>query len=236
MPEIAASGHHNSELLLSVAEQLKLPLLQIAREAELSQLTQADALPSIRSTADSALQLLDSFMLGLQLQQSDYQLAMEPVSVSAVLYDTSQRLTSVAKRYGVGLDIHIAGRYGTVMAHRQALEAALVSLGTSIIEALPAEQQAPIQLQLATHRCRYGIVAGLYAATNDIHSDMLVRGRKLQGKARQPLAGLTHTSGAGVFIADTILQAMQLTLKVSRHNGLHGFGVVLPANQQLQLV
>lgn len=236
MADTQEGGHHNDELLLTVAEQLKLPLLQIARDAELAQLTQADALQSIRGTADSALQLIDSFMLGLRLQNSDYQLAVEPVSVSAVLYDTSQRLSAIAKRYGVALDIHIAGRYGTVMAHHQALEAALVSLGTSLIEALPAEQGTPVQLQLATHRCRYGIVAGLYAATNDLHNDILTRGRRLQGKARQPLAGLTHTSGAGVFIADSILQAMQLTLKVSRHNGLHGFGVVLPANQQLQLV
>ncbi len=226
----------SEQLLLTVAEQLKLPLLHIARSAELAQLHGTNDLATIRATADNALQLLDNFLLGLQLNATEYQLQLEPVSVSSVLYDASQQLSNIAKSYGVELDINIAGRYGTVMAHREGLQAALVSLGSSLIESLPAGQNQQLKLQLATHRCRYGIVAGLYTKTEALHADMLVRGRQLQGQARQPFAGLTHATGAGIFIADAILQAMQLQLKISRHHGLHGFGIVLPPNNQLQLV
>jgi hypothetical protein len=47
---------------------------------------------------------------------------------------------------------------------------------------------------------------------------------------------LTHTSGAGIFVADTILRSMRLNLTASRHRQLYGLGTVLQSNHQLQLV
>ena len=76
-----------------------------------------------------------------------------------MLYDTGQQLDALAKSYGVELELNIAGRFGPVLAHRQGLQAALVSLGAALIEALPAQDAPQLKLQLATHRSRYGIVA-----------------------------------------------------------------------------
>jgi hypothetical protein len=134
------------------------------------------------------------------------------------------------------LELSIAGRYGPVLAHRQGLQAALVSLGAALIEALPAQESPQLRLQLATHRSRYGIVAGLYADTKQLSNEALQRGRELQRHSRQPLMNLTHTSGAGIFVADTILRAMHLNLRASRHRRLYGLGTVLQPNHQLQLV
>jgi hypothetical protein len=226
----------SQELLLSVAEELKLPLLQITRQAEQGQLSGQTDLASIRATADSALHLLDNYALGVRLQMEPVQLDAEPVSVSSVLYDTGQQLDALAKSYGVELELNIAGRYGTVMAHRRGLQAALTSLGAALIEALPALEAPQLKLQLATHRSRYGIVAGLYTDTNRLTNQALQRGRRLQRRSRQPLTGLSHTNAAGIFVADTILQAMRLRLRASRHHRLYGLGTVLPPNNQMQLV
>jgi hypothetical protein len=226
----------SQQLLLSVAEELKLPLLQIARQAEQGRLTGATDLLVIQATADSALRLLDSYALGVRLALEPEQLALEPVSVSSVLYDTGQQLNALANNYGVELELSIAGRYGPVLAHRQGLQAALVSLGAALIEALPAQENPRLRLQLATHRSRYGIVAGLYADTKQLSNEALQRGRELQRHSRQPLMNLTHTSGAGIFVADTILRAMRLNLRASRHRRLYGLGTVLQPNHQLQLV
>jgi len=236
MTRQAESSILSQQLLLSVAEQLKLPLLQIARQAEHSHLGGHIDPANIQATADSALQLIDNYILGVRLSLDPYQLDIEPVSISSVLYDTGQQLDSLAKSYGVGLELNIAGRYGPVMAHRQGLQAALVSLGSALIEALPAMESPQLKLQLATHHCRYGIVAGLYAETESLSSETLRQGRRLQGRARQPLAALTYSSGAGVFVADAILQAMRLSLKVSRHHRWYGLGTVLQPSAQLQLV
>lgn len=226
----------SQQLLLNVAEQLKIPLMQIARSAEQGQLTGKTDLTAIQSTADTALRLLDSYALGVRLSLEPQLLQLEPVSVSSVLYDTGQALDAMAKSYGVALELSLHGRYGPVMTHREGLEAALVSLGSALIEALPAMEGPQLTLQLATHRSRYGIVAGLYADTKQFTAKTLQKGRLLQATTRQPLIGLTHTSGAGIFVADAILTAMQLNLTASRHSKLYGFGTVLQPNPQMQLV
>lgn len=226
----------SQQLLLSVVEQLKLPLLQIARQAEQARAGGQADLPGLQATADNALQLLDNYALGVRLSLQPHQLDFEPVSVASVLYDAKQELQGLARSYGVDLELNIAGRFGPVMAHRRGLQAALVSLGTSLIEALPALEHRQLRLQLATHHCRYGIVAGLYAETERLSSETLKKGRALQGRSRQPLPNLSHSSGAGIFVADAILGAMDLRLRTSRHHRLYGLGTVLQPSHQLALV
>jgi hypothetical protein len=236
MADSGSAPNLSQDLLLSVADELKLPLMQIARLAELGRLNGEADLKNIQATADSALRLLDNYVLGVRLALEPKELAVEPVSIASVLYDTGQQLDSLAKSYGVSLELNVTGRLGTVMAHRQGLQAALTSLGSALIEALPALESSQLKLQLATHRSRYGIVAGLYADTERLTDTALERGRKLHGNSRQPLTNLTHTSGAGIFVADTILRAMHLKLHASRHRRLYGLGTVLPANNQLHFV
>ncbi len=227
----------SQRLLLSLAEQLKLPLLQIARRAELQALGETVDVAAIQATAEAALRLVDSYVLGVQLADTSQQaMALEPVSVSSVLYDTAQQLGGVARFYGVHLELSIAGKYGPVLANREGLQAALTSLGMSLIEALPALDSGQLTLQLGAHRTRYGIVAGIYSDTASLTAESLRTGLNLCGTSRQPLVGVSHSSGAGVFVADAILQAMQLKLQPTRHNRLHGLGAVLQANNQLQLI
>lgn len=230
----------SQQLLLSIAEELKLPLIQIARQAEQAELKGQTSLLHIRTVADSALKLLDNYSLGVRLALEPERLMPESVSVSSVLYDTGQQLDALAKSYGVTLEMNVAGRFGPVLAHRQGLQAALVSLGAALIEALPAQTTdkpgSQLRLQLATHRCRYGIVAGLYADTKQLSNEALVQGRRLQHRSRQPLINLSHANGAGVFVADTILKAMRLNLRASRHHRLYGLGTVLKPNRQMQLI
>ncbi len=226
------------QLLLSVVEQLKLPLINIARYAELANYQSGSVdFNTISITADATLQLLDSYILGIQLAGQEAELfEIEPVSVSSVLYDTGHQLEPIAKAYGVQLDLHIDGKYGPVMAHRRGLQAALVSLGYTLVEALPAMEAPQQRLELSAHRCRYGIVAGLYCETEQITTQALRLGKQLYGRARQPLGEISHTSGAGIFVADALLQGMKSQLTVSHHRKMQGLGAVLPLNPQLQFI
>lgn len=228
----------SQQLLLSLAEQLKLPLLQIARRAELGQLqSSTDSLPHIQTVADSALKLLDSYVLGVQLATQEVGFfEAEPVSISSVLYDAAAELAPLAKAYDVTLDLQIDGKYGPVTANRRGLQAALVSLGFALIEALPALETSQLRLQLSAHRCRYGIVAGLYSDAQQLTTDALRQGRKLYGQARQPMTGFAPGSAAGIFVADALLHGMDSELTVSKHRKLYGLGAVLQPNPQMRLV
>lgn len=228
----------SQELLLSLAEQLKLPFLQIARQAELATLIpDTNSLDQIRVTADSALKLLDSYVLGVRMATEEELLfETEPVSISSVLYDVGSELAPLAKAYDIRLDLRLSGKYGPVAAHRRGLTAALVSLGSALIEALPAIETSQLRLQLSAHRCRYGIVAGVYCDAQQLTTDALRQGRRLAGRARQPMTGLAAGSAAGVFVADALLHGMNSELTVTKHRKLYGLGAVLQPNPQMQLV
>ena len=224
-------------LLTGLAEQLKVPLLQIARRAELMSLGHDVDPATLQATAEAALRLTDSYLLGVRLAQDGQQsLALEPVSVSSVLYDTAHQLSGLAKFYGVNLELSINGKHGPVLTSREALQAALTSLGMALIEALPALDAKQLTLQLGAHRSRYGIVAGIYSDTQIVSPRSLRLGHELQGSSRQPLVAGSHASGAGVFLADAILQGMGLGLTTTRHHRWYGLGAVLQPNRQLSLV
>lgn len=239
--DIGLDGDRYGRLFLAMAEELKLPLQHIARQAELQQLQpnagQAVGLQDIQASADMTLQLLDSYLLSLRLSlQPDTSLQLEPVSLSAVLHDTAAELQHIADNYGVNLTLHVKGRYEPVLANRQALQSALVALGYAVIEALPATGVKRQHLQLATHRTKQGIVAGVYGELDALTPQLYRRARQLHGHVRQPLVGTLPGSGAGVFVADAILAAMAARLRVGRYMKLPGFAVTLPASEQLQLL
>ncbi len=229
----------SEQLFLSLAEQMKLPLLQILKQAELGALlgTANQQLGQVRVNADVALKLIDGYLLSMRLAaEESYNIEQESVSISSVLYDAAQELHPIAQLYGVTLELSLGGKYGPVTAHRQGLQSALVTLGYALIEALPATNAPQLKLELAAHRCRYGIVAGLYADVDRLTAEALRQGRRLVGDTRQPLPALSHSGGAGVFVADAILNAIGARLKVSHHNSRSGLGTVLQPNPQLQLI
>lgn len=225
------------KLLVNVAEQLKLPFIQIINEAQLAQISKNANLSTIETSAKSALKLLDNYLLGLKLSEQKLKLEQEPISVSAVLYDSAEMLKNMAKLYQVELELNIAGKFEPVLGHKKGLESAIVSLGSSLIEAIgSAGSTGKVKLQLASHRCRYGIVAGVYAGNSEITTEVLRQGRKLYSRARQPLPKLVYSAGAGIFVADSIFRAMSLNLRASRHHRLYGLGAVLKPSHQLQLI
>ncbi len=225
-------------LLAALAEHIKLPLLQIARRSELARTSdqQQTHLEAIQLTADTALQLLDNYLLSTQLAHMP-ELELEPVSVASVLTETAHQLARLAERYQCELEVHLSGRYEPVLVHRAGLQAALTSLGYVFIESQPApvNGKRPV-LKLAAHRGKTGIVAGIFTGVEGMSSDMYRRGHQLYGRARQTLPELTAGNGAGVFVADALLTSMSAHLRVARHQSLTGLAATLAPSHQLELI
>ena len=228
-----SASEPRERLLVALAEQLKLPLLQIARDAELSGNAKSNALSrqTISKTADVALRMIDGFILSVMPAQKELQL--EPVSVSAVLQDTAHRLNVLAKQYDCDLELSLSGKYGPVMANKQNLEAALTMLGYAFIEAQPADHKRR-QVILAAHKSPKGLVTGIFGSQNELTSEMFRRAKALYGTAKQPLTSFSPVNGAGVFIADSLLQAMASGLHPARHNKFQGLAATLLPSYQLK--
>jgi hypothetical protein len=228
-----------STLLLSVAEQLKQPLLYIARSSELGLMDEAidhaTLLRQIESHAAMALRLVDSYMLGMDILQTRADLELESMSLSSLLTDIAHELTPLARQYDVELELGIDGRYGPVMSHPAALRAALHSLA-SVIVALPMGETRGAIMRLGAHRGQAGIVTGVY------HSAMarLPQARDLLGGGRdgrrQPLTEIGGGSAAGVFVAQYLFDSMRSPLQLHRHHGLQGFAAPLQLSKQLALL
>ena len=112
-------------------EQIKTPLLHIARQAELASSGRSvlDS-SSISNIADMAIKLIDSYLLSLPvLDQTELQL--EPVSLAAVLQTTADNLSGLAKLYDCEVELNITGRFAPIMSQQKQLEAAFTMLGFS---------------------------------------------------------------------------------------------------------
>src|SRR4051794_1206920 len=103
----------SERLFLSLAEQMKLPLLQIVRQAELGVLTNdgMEQLARVQVNADVALKLVDGYLLSMRLAAEEHSvIEQESISISSVLYDTAQQLHPIAKLYGVDLELSLDGK------------------------------------------------------------------------------------------------------------------------------
>lgn len=227
------------QMFLSLAEQLSHPFTQISRLAELAgddgAATAALRWQTVQAVADSSLQLVESYALSLRVQGHVTPLAIEPVTVSSLLYDTAAALEPFAKQYGVKLELEPGPRVQPIMADRTVLQSAMASLGQVFVLA-QAEADEPAAVRLAAHRSRYGVVAGLYGNMPGLGVDSLRRARALQGRARQPLQKLVSGPATGVFVADSLLKALSAHLHVARYHNMTGLAATLTPSQQLQLV
>lgn len=217
-------------LLDALAEQLKEPLVYIAREAELAAITSdVSALKRVQFSATTGLQLIDSFLLSTEL--SDQQsFELEPISISATLYDIAEELLPLARQQDCELRVTLAGRYGPIMAHGPSLRAAFRLLGQSFLSG-----QATA-VELGAHRSIKGIVAGVFSNQPGLSTDVYQRGRALFGTARSPMPGMRASAGAGVFVAESLLGSSAARLKAAKHNKQQGLAVTLRPSLQLQLI
>lgn len=238
--DISVVGDYDSRsrLLRTLAEELKLPLMQIARSAELARLTgNPKEIQQAEVLADTTLKLLDSYMLSTQTMLGQQTLHLEPVSLSATLYDAAQYLYKLAKLYDCDVELSVKGKFGLVMAHPGALESAMMSLGYSFINAISGlEKKDSAQIILSAKRGRQGVATGIYTSNQELGSALMQQAKALYGVARQPMAELTHASGAGVMVADSLFDAMASQLKVAKTRQTSGLVATLLPSQQLALL
>lgn len=234
------AGGGSADILRSVAEQLKAPLAVISRQAELAQALDSaeavDDLLAVQVQASAALKLVDAYLLGLGLAQGQEALDLEPVSLPSVITSAAHDLYDLARQHNVELEVQIAGKYGPVTASQRGLKAALTSLGYGLVEAA-SEETSHRTLTLAVHRTPHGLVAGMYGRQyRELEADEWRTALRLCGRASQPFTALSAGSGAGLFVADSIMRFMDSRLRVGRHNKEVGLAATFLPSPQLTFI
>lgn len=226
------NNRQEEPLFRALTEQLKSPLIQIANEAELGlRKPTADAatLNQIKQTASQTLKFIDAYLLSRQQQT----LELEAVSISAVLYDAAELLRPLAKQQGCDLDIRVDGRYGPVMAHKEGLQTALVTMGQSLIQ---ADSSPRPKVTMALYKTSTGLATGIFGASDEWQAGAL---RKALASAQTIFGQKSQQAslgGTGLQIARDIVVRMASQLQVVHHHKLTGVVANFPPSSQLRLV
>lgn len=206
--------------------------MQIARSAELSITEgQLQNYSSVSSTADMALRLIDSYILSIMPVQD--QLPLEPISVSVVLQEAAHRLQIIADEYNCQIEVKVCGKYGPVMANRENIDAAYTMLGYALLQAQKIEDK-PKKILLVARKNSTGLAVGVFGSQDKFSSENIRNARDLYGVAKQPLSSVMASGGAGIFIADTLLQAMHAPLHNAKFQKLNGLAATLLPSYQLR--
>lgn len=223
-------------VLRNVAEDLKTPLLRIVSGLQLNRLEGLNDTRDVETVADAALRLLDSYILSTQCYAGQQQLPLEPVSVQAAIYDSSQYLAKLARLQGYEAEFRIQRNIGLAMAHQQALMGALTGIAYSLLYNKEHSKTTKQRLIFRLRTTRQGIDAGLFSEGFQISAEGLQSLRALRGSARQLTPDFAHGSSAGIVIADKLLNAMGSELRPARFGRLSGLSLTLVPSRQLSLI
>lgn len=216
--------------LRALAYELKNPLINIARRAELAD---ESTFTQIQQTAEQTLALIDNYLLHAQTEYGQTRLDLSPTIMGSVLYDVSVQMRSQADSYNAEFIIDDR-THEPVMTHRQALTSVLTVFGQTLLGVSSAKKRQKIILR--GYKTRQGnLGVGLFTDFK-VSQDDLERALLLQGKAHMPLSQIESSSHASLAIADGLCRAIGGAMTVKHMGGLSGLATELPRSEQLALV
>jgi K+-sensing histidine kinase KdpD len=227
-----------AKILRNVAEDLKTPLTRIFYSAEYNRLNKIIDDGLIEVSAKTAIDIIDSYIYSSQLEYSNCQLKLEPVSLSVAISDAVFRLKNFAKFENCYLETkYPTPKSNLVMAQKSALETAIWSLCYSFILASDQSSGNKLsQIQLFTKIKKGGILVSLFGSNVSVGIDELNRARSLIGESRNLITGLRFGTSAGIVVADRLLNAMGSSLISVKEDGKRGLGTILLPSKQISLL
>ncbi len=225
MQEYSDDSHR---LFKALAEQLKLSLVQIIRQNQVSEMPDL----IVTTTASMGLKFIDGFLLSSE-NFDQKSLLFEPVSIGSVIYQAASDVAPYAEMYGCKLRIDMPKKLQPVMTSRESLRLALSSMVSAFAEANQAHDS---EIVITAYKSSEGIVTGVYSEQMDISAEDLMRALSLKGSSRQPLSQVSASPSVGVFIANAILTKIAAPITASKHNHLKGLSTILLPSRQLKLM
>lgn len=228
-------GQHGFGILYNIAEDLKVPFFRIL--TQLSVKNHQDYHNHAQIIADSALKMLDSYLISTQVYIGQQQFVIEPVSAHAIIYESGQQLSKLARMHNFEIELDIQRSIGQVMANYHALQSAIISVAYSFLynyNYVHGKNKNTLLFSLRSKK--QGAEIGIFSSDNHISADSLQRMRRLRGLARTPLPEFSHGSSGGLMIADDLFYGMNTQMYAGKMNNLRGIKAVLLPSKQLSLL
>ena len=226
-----ASNPQSEDMTLrALAFELKNPLINIARLAELGETNSHD---DIQQIAEQSLVLIDGYLLNAQTEYGQTMLELEPTSLGSVLYDVSNRLRTQASQHNASLRLDDRTQE-LVMTHRHALTSVLSVFGSTLIGY--GETIDHREIVMRGYKTRSGKIGiGLFSEVK-ITQDDLRNALDLQGRAHMPLSRVNGNLHVSLSIAEGLCKAIGGAMTVKHMGRLSGLATELPRSEQLAFV
>ena len=226
-------GTAEDSLFFALAQDLKTPLTRIAYKAQLG--TKDKNSLDIQHIATSTLSLLDAYLLGAQ---KNTQLALEPVSPSAVMQDAAQDLAVYAKRFSCQLQLDVPSHSGYILTNRSALKAAVAAIAKVFIDAQDLLDTPERSIRLSAYKTGKGFSVGVFHSGSDklLTTQLFSRAKSHVGTAARPFVGLASGAASQLFVAEQLLSALHTNLRVAHRGNMNGLAIDVIISAQMQLV
>lgn len=224
----------NTQLLGSLARELKNPLILMARQAELEGLNSGDpTYLSIKNTAEQTLKLIDSYLMLAQAEYGQVKLPLETVGVGSIIYDVMEEFRPIAKQQQISLvsDIHDQ----IVMTNSNGLKAALWCLLNMALESVVDGQKSG-QIIVSSKKLKKNTVSVSVLGDLEVNRSEIQSARSLQGYSHLAMALHSKSSGIHLAIAELFANSVGDGLHVASHGARKGLSLRLNKSQQLQLI
>lgn len=214
-------------MLETVIEQLRSPLMQIHLLSQNGEIKS-----DINLLTLSLIDLLDNMQIASSINRQQLEMPMEPINLLVIAEDTAHKLAASAAMHDINLQIRSARRQ-PVLANRDFLRRAYESMTSSIIDLSKNNEGTTITLRAdeIDGATRFGV----YASGVDFAAQDLRTLRKLFGHTARPMARVTTSPAAQLYIADRLLRSMGARLRTSIASHERGLATVLPLSRQLSM-
>jgi hypothetical protein len=223
-------GAEMSDIERSLAHDLKHPLLNIARQAELAEF-RPETLKHIQQTAEQTLMLLDSYLLSAQGEYGQTHLDLSPVHAGALFYDATRQL----ERHGIvrvdetKLDIRESE---PIMSHPLALTSLLSMFGMIVRDINDGKNSLVLRSYKGTEgKIGLGIFSAQRLTQRDVDYAL-----EMRGQVQMPLTRISNKHGSTLSIADNLCKALGGELLVKKMGRLSGLVTELPKSEQLAFI
>lgn len=224
--------------LTAAAHDLKTPLALISGLAtvllevpEPLSARQREYIERILLSSDRMLRVVQSLVDAYRVDQSEFQLQLEPVNARQLIEEVAHELYPYSQKMGQEIAITMRQRGSIVVANRLLLSEALFNLVDNAIRHSEGKQ-ITIEGKGLHHQTRLSVVnKGVRLAAADLQNL-----EQRLGGAAQPLQAQAGTSGIGLYIVRQLIQAMGGKVGLERARSGTGVYLDLHTSTQLQFI
>ncbi len=225
------------DLLRSVGNELKLPLMQISNAASMladgdyEEHERVEQYEQLELSSRHMLHIIDSVLFAGQVDTRQTMLRLEPTNVASVVHSVVQECRELAKKYEKRLTMRITQELSPAAVDPVALRHSLFGLIDMLVRSTESDY-----VEVLIHHQTDSVMITLRDNGPPISIKQIQSAFKRLGKATRPVKQLPNTTGMAFYVAFSLSRAMGGDLTIKRTGGERRLSLSLPLSQQMELM